>query len=182
MAGSRRDDRYSAVAIAFHWTIALFVIANLTTGLLHDSIPALRAWMPGHKALGITVLVLTAARIAWRIGHRAPAPMPGTPRWQHVLAHASHGLLYLLLLAMPLSGWVMASPPEGRRPLSWFGLFDIPYLPATEAAADGAHSAHGVLGWLMLALVALHVAAALWHHMVLRDRVLARMAPVFARR
>ena len=98
------------------------------------------------------------------------------------MASATHWALYLLLIAMPLSGWAMVSGPDGRRPLTWFGVFDIPYLPATEAAAAGAHAAHGLFGWMMTALVALHVAAALRHQFLLRDGLLARMIPSLAHR
>jgi len=172
-----RGERYSRVAVAFHWTIAALVIFNIVVGLGHDPIPALRALMPAHKAIGLTVLALTALRVAWRLAHRPP-PLPAdTPSWERGAAHATHWTLYLLLVALPLSGWVMVSGPQGRRPLSWFAAFDLPYLPATSPAAEGAAKAHGLLGWVMLALVLLHVAAALRHHLVLRDRVLARMLP-----
>ncbi|MBY9062961.1 cytochrome b [Sphingomonas yunnanensis] len=170
-------ERYSRVAIAFHWTIAALVIFNIAVGLGHDPIPALRALMPAHKAIGLTVLALTALRVAWRLAHRPP-PLPAhTPGWERGAAHATHWTLYLLLVLLPLSGWVMVSGPEGRRPLSWFGAFDLPYLPVTSPAAEGAAKAHGLLGWVMLALVLLHVAAALRHHLLLRDQVLGRMLP-----
>ena len=170
-------ERYSRVAIAFHWTIAALVIFNIAVGLGHDPFPALRALMPAHKAIGLTVLALTALRVTWRLAHRPP-PLPAdTPGWERGAAHATHWTLYLLLVALPLSGWVMVSGPLGRRPLSWFGAFDMPYLPVTSPAAESAAKAHGLLGWVMLALVLLHVAAALRHHLVLRDRVLARMLP-----
>jgi cytochrome b561 len=176
-----RDARYSRVAIAFHWTIALLVIVNLVIGIGHDAIPALRAFMPAHKSIGITVLVLTIGRIAWRLGHPAPPLPAGSPSWERAAAHTAHWGLYLLLLAMPLTGWLMSSGPEKRRPLNWFGMFDIPYLPASSASADFGHSAHGLLGWLMLALVVLHIGAALRHHLLLRDDVLVRMAPILRR-
>ena len=170
-------QRYSAVAIAFHWTIALLVIVNLIVGIGHDALPALRAWMPGHKAIGITVLALTVLRVAWRLAHRPP-PLPAiTPRWERGVAHATHWALYLLLLLMPLSGWAMVSGPEGRRPLTWFGAFDLPYLPVSGTTAGAGHEAHALLGWVMLALVVLHVAAALRHHLILRDSLLLRILP-----
>lgn len=175
-------DRYSRVAIWFHWTIALLVIFNIVVGLLHDPVPALRSLMGAHKALGITVLVLTAGRIAWRLAHRPP-PLPvHTPLWEKALAHAAHALLYIFMIALPLTGWLMVSGSAKRSPLNWFGLFDIPYLPVSAATGRLGHDAHGVLGWMMLALVVLHIGAALRHHVLLRDPVLARMAPVFRRR
>lgn len=178
---SAAGERYSRVAIALHWTIALLVIVNLIVGIGHDYVPALRAWMPGHKAIGVTVLGLTAARIAWRLTHRPPSLPLAMPAWEKGAAHATHWVLYALLIAMPLSGWLMVSGPAGRRPLTWFGLFDIPYLSASKATAGAAHSAHGLLGWVMVALIVLHVAAALRHHLILRDTILTRMAPVLGR-
>ena len=175
------NERYSGVAIAFHWTIALLVIVNLIVGVGHDAVPALRAWMPGHKAIGITVLALTVLRVAWRLLHRPP-PLPAfTPAWERGVAHATHWALYALLLLMPLSGWAMVSGPEGRRPLSWFGIADLPYLPVGSTGASAGHEVHEILGWTMLALVVLHIAAALRHHLILRDSILLRMLPRGAR-
>lgn len=177
---SVRADRYSTVAIWFHWTIAALVVANLATGLLHESL--LRGTMPVHKAIGLTVLALTAGRVAWRLAHRPP-PLPAhTPAWERGAAHATHWALYLLMVAMPVTGWLMVSGGGTRRPLSWFGLFDLPYLPVGETAGAAGANAHGLLGWLMLALVVLHVAAALRHHFVLKDGILPRMAPGFGPR
>lgn len=174
-----RTDRYTRGAIAFHWSIALLVIVNLFVGLLHDS---LLAGLPGggiplHKSIGFTVLVLTLGRIAWRWTHPAPRFPPGMARRDKVAARISHFSFYALLLLLPMSGWVMVSGEAKRYPLDWFGLFKVPYLPVTRAAGDSADGAHLVLGYLMLALVAIHVAAALRHHFVLRDGVLARMLP-----
>lgn len=177
MARLERGERYSSVAIGFHWVIALLVVVNLIVGLGHESIPALRAWMPGHKAIGITVLALTLARIAWRVAHRPPALPANISAAERHVALATHWSLYALLILMPLSGWIMVSGSKGRGPLTWFGAFDIPYLPVGATASDGGHTAHGVLGWVMLTLVALHVAAALRHHFLLRDATLLRMAP-----
>ncbi|KQU61768.1 cytochrome B [Sphingomonas sp. Leaf339] len=171
--------RYSRVAMWFHWTIAVFVIANLAIGLLHDSV--LGFAFPIHKALGITVLALTAARLAWRLAHRAP-PLPAhTPAWERGAAHATHWALYLLMIALPVTGWLMVSGSAQRRPLTWFGLFDIPYLPVGKAAGGFGHESHEILGWVMLALVVLHIGAALRHRLILRDHVLARMAPALDR-
>ncbi len=170
---------YSTVAMWFHWTIAALVIANLVIGLFHDALPG--GSMPAHKAIGLTVLALTLARITWRLGHRPP-PLPATtPGWERGAAHATHWLLYILMVAMPVTGWMMVSGSTTRRPLDWFGLFDLPYLPIGSQAGGIGHDAHAILGWLMLALVALHVAAALRHRLILRDGLLARMAPALDR-
>ena len=182
MARPAMGERYSGVAILLHWLIAFFVVVNLIVGIGQEQVPAMRAWIPGHKAIGITVLALTAARLAWRLTHRPPSLPADMSRGERGLAHAMHWALYGLLVLMPLTGWMMVSGPGHRRPLTWFGAFDIPYLPMSEGSADLGHGAHGLLGWLMVALVLIHIAAALRHHFILRDRVLARMAPIAGRR
>ena len=166
------EDRYDGVAIAFHWTIAAMVILNLTSGI------AYRPLFFTHKAIGITVLALSLGRLFWRLSHRVPPPPRDIPAWQQVAARATHWGFYILLIALPLTGWVMSSATDERRPLTWFGLFDIPYLPLAPSPVGGtAHDVHVLLGWLALAMVLLHAGAALRHHFVLRDRVLSRMLP-----
>lgn len=171
-----RSERYTRVAIAFHWVIAALIVINLGLGIAHDSLPKDWQVMPLHKSIGLTVLALTIGRIVWRLMHPAP-PLPGDLKpWERMSAHVSHFLLYAFMLALPLTGWAMSSGPK-RRPLEWFGLVDVPYLPVSPAAAGLGHDAHGVLGWAMIALLVLHIGAALRHHFLLRDNVLARMTP-----
>jgi cytochrome b561 len=172
-----RTDRYSRVAIALHWTIAVLIILNLVGGLFHDAMP--RGWgvMPLHKATGITVLLLSAARLVWRLTHQPPVASPDLPAWERGLAKAVHWSFYGLMIIVPLTGWAMVSNAETLRPLQWYGLFGIPYLPVSRETAGVAHEAHEILGYLFTGLVVLHVAAALRHHLVLRDSVLVRMLP-----
>ncbi len=172
-----RTARYSRVAIVFHWTIAVLVIANLAIGLLHESVlSGLVSAMGLHKSIGLTVLALTAARVAWRLAHRPP-PLPADlSAIERAAAHLTHWALYALLIVMPVTGWMMVSGAK-RRALDWFGIVDVPYLPIAPDLAGVGHEAHEVLGWLMLALVVLHVAAALRHYLILRDGVLLRMMP-----
>ena len=179
-AAARDGMRYTRVAMGLHWLIATLIVANLGIGLLRGPLPALGALMPAHKAIGLSVLALTLVRLGWRLTHPAPRLPATTPAWQKGSAHLVHAALYLLMLAMPVTGWLLVSGAE-RHPLSWFGLFPVPYLPVSSAAADRADGAHLLLGWLMLALVALHVSAALYHRLILRDGVLGRMAPLVAR-
>ena len=176
--GAADGQRYTRVAITLHWVIAAAIAFNLWLGLGHDALP--RNWqvMPVHKAVGITILALTLVRIGWRSTHPVPAPPRDIPVWQQRAASATHVLFYVLLLAIPLTGWAMSSGPN-PRPLTWFGLVDIPYLPVSERVGGLGHDAHGVLAWAMIALIVLHVAAALRHHFGLRDDVLARMIPFF---
>jgi cytochrome b561 len=170
-------ERYSAGAIWFHWIIAALVVFNIIVGLFHEGVPPLRALMGAHKAVGITVLLLTLGRIAWRLTHRPP-PLPAhLAAWETAAARLVRILFYLLLLIMPLSGWVMVSTSAHPRPLTWFGLFDIPFLAVSHAANAPAGTTHSVLGYLFAALVVLHVAAAIRHHFLLRDTVLGRVIP-----
>jgi cytochrome b561 len=167
--------RYNRTARTLHWILALLVITNLATGLLHEPLEHSIKLMPFHKAVGITILGLTLVRILWRLGWHAaafPTEMSGLERWA---ARAVHFAFYFLLIAMPLTGWIVAS--TGKTPISWFGLFAWPKLAVakgTTIAAVG-HEGHELMGWLFLALVVLHIAAALRHHFLLRDDVLRRM-------
>lgn len=172
------DDRYSRGAIAFHWVIALFVLANLFLGLAHESLLDGLKWvMPTHKAIGVTVLALTLGRIGWRLVHKPPHLPAAMPGWEKAVAKGVHFVFYALLLALPLTGWMLSSNPERPRPIDWFGLFQLPVLPIDKTAAMLGRTLHEPLGLLMTALVVLHVAGALRHHFILRDRVLARMLP-----
>lgn len=171
-------DRYSAGAIWFHWGIAALVIANLFIGLFHESLlDGVSGAMPLHKSIGLTVLVLTAGRIVWRLTHRPPLLPPEMPLWQRHTARTVHWGLYTLMLIMPLTGWLLVSNTRVPHPIAWFGLFQVPFLPVSRATSGTAHEAHGLLAWVMLALVVIHVAAALRHHLILRDSVLLRMWP-----
>ncbi|WP_188055902.1 cytochrome b [Sphingosinithalassobacter sp. CS137] len=169
--------RYDRVAITFHWVIAALVLVNLAIGLFHESLFDGMSLMPFHKSNGILILGLSIARLGWRLGHRPPSLPAGSPRWERALARSVHWLFYTLLILLPLSGWIFSSNPARPRPIDWFGLFELPVLPVGEALAGAAHGGHDLMGFAMAGLVVLHVAAALRHHFVLRDRTLARMLP-----
>ena len=171
-------NRYSRGAIWFHWSIASLIIVNLAIGLLHESLlDGVPGIIPLHKSIGLTVIVLTLWRIVWRLTHRPPPHPASMHTWERLAAGAAHLGLYVLMLALPLTGWAMVSRPLKRRPLDFFGLFDVPYLPVTQDAGTVARNAHGLLGWVLLALLVIHVAAALRHHFLLRDTILSRMIP-----
>lgn len=168
-------ERYNRGAQALHWTIAALVIANLASGLLNDALEDVIRLIPIHKSIGITVLGLTLARIAWRFTWRAPPHPAGIRGLEIAAAKGVHLMFYGLMLAMPVSGWIMAS--AGKYPLNWFGLADLPKLAVarTDPAYLVAREAHELLGWLFVALAILHIAAALRHHFLLKDNVLRRM-------
>lgn len=183
------SSRYSSVAIFLHWTIALCILVLLGMGLwMTDAIHkpetkniAFRVYQ-WHKALGLTVLVLTLVRIGWRIGHRPP-PLPDTMNGvEKALAHLGHAGLYALMLAIPLAGWAMVSASPFGFPTMYFGLFEWPHLPVDafgdkKAAETAFKAAHKYLAFGAIALIGLHVAAALKHHFINRDGVLTRMLP-----
>jgi cytochrome b561 len=177
-AGTTASPRYTKVAIWLHWLIGAAVIVNISLAMLTEGLPreTHREAMAIHKALGVTVLALTLIRIAWRLGHRPP-PLPASvPAWQRPLSRIVHFLFYALLILLPLSGWVWMSAAD--RPIDFFGLFTLPPIAAPgKALADTMHERHEMLGLTMLALVIVHVLAALKHQFVDRSGVNARMNP-----
>lgn len=172
-------NRYTRVAIALHWIIALLVIANIGLAELTEdfSREARAPYMDLHKAFGISVLILTLARIAWRIGHKPP-PLPLSMRpWERALARITHFTFYLLLIGLPLSGWLWMSTYPA--PFAYFGLFDVPLWPVAgqEALGETLHEGHEILGKAMLALVVLHTLGALKHLVIDKDGSFRRMLP-----
>lgn len=174
-------ERYSRGAIVLHWLIALLIVLNVAAAWVSEDMPKPdRAIIMGnHKAIGITILVLTLARIAWRLGHKAPPLVETLKAWEAAVARVTHWLFYFLMLALPLTGWAMVSAGPRGGPVSFFGLFNIPALPVSSDR--GAHemyeSMHGLLGNLIVALFVLHVAGALKHQFFDRDGTLRRMVP-----
>jgi cytochrome b561 len=181
MSGS--NQRYGAVAMTLHWLIAVAIIGMLVLGKymhgLPRSDPDKFMLYQLHKSFGLTVLALTVLRIGWRLVNRAP-PLPATmPAWERLAAHASHFLLYALMLAIPLSGWAMISASTLGVPTLWFGQIEVPNLPVTpgDETQETFEDAHELLGNLMILLLLVHVAAALKHHFWDRDTILKRMLP-----
>ena len=180
MTWKNTAEHWGPVSQALHWLVVLLVLMLAVVGLSLDSLPKTPKYFwvfTMHKSIGITVLVLVLLRIGWRLYAGAPAPVAGTPAWQARIASVTHFLLYALLLAMPLSGWLYDSA-SGLRPFRWFGLVLMPKLAAPgEALADNAHAAHEWLFWVLVALVAVHAAAAFHHHVFRNDATLSRMLP-----
>jgi cytochrome b561/polyisoprenoid-binding protein YceI len=189
---------YTAVAVALHWAIAAAIGLNLFVGWwMHEAIedpryaaPAIAAFQL-HKSVGLTVLVLSLLRLAWRLAHRPPALPEAMRAWERLAARAVHWAFYALMVALPLSGWLYASTQwreDGPLavPTLWFGLFKVPHLFGLDALhprlrsefADAFEDAHEWLAWAMAGLLLLHVAAALKHRLVQRDAVLASMRPL----
>ena len=175
--------RYTGVAILLHWLIALLIFGMFPLGLYMHGLPLsvrkleLYSW---HKWFGITVLLLVLLRIVWRLGHRPPPLPDSVPRWQARAAEALHGLLYLLILCIPLSGWALSSA-SGIQ-VVWWGVLPLPNLLAPDhALARDLAWWHAWLNYTLAALVFAHVGAALKHQFIDRDGVLVRMLPGFSK-
>lgn len=171
--------RYTATAIALHWLMAVLILATFGVGLYMHDLPLsptklqIYSW---HKWAGVTAFLLALVRIAWRASHRPPALPDAMPRWQQLAAHGGHALLYLLMVAIPLTGWLMSSA-KGFQTV-YFGVLPIPDLLAKDKElGDVLREVHETLNFLMIAVVAGHVGAALKHHFIDRDDILVRMAP-----
>ena len=164
-------------AKALHWITALAVLGLLGVGLWMTDLPLglLKLEVYGwHKWIGLTVLVLTMVRLWWRWRH-PPPPLPGAlPNWERRAAHAAHWALFFLLLAMPISGWLMNS--AAGVGLYWFGYVPIPDLvPRDPALFETLRTVHRVLSRLLMAVVALHVGAVVYHDVLRRDGIFRRM-------
>lgn len=171
-----QDLRYTAVARWLHWLIAILVIWNVVSGLGHEALPRGQAIMVMglHISSGVTILVLSFFRLAWRLTHKPP-PLPPMQPWQVGLAHGTHWAFYALMILLPLSGWAIVS--SGPFPIRWFGLLAMPKLAVSkgDAIAEASEEGHEIMGLIMAALVLFHVGAALWHQFSIRDNLLARM-------
>nr|WP_284691746.1 cytochrome b [Pinirhizobacter soli] len=172
------DSRWGTGARFFHWLMALAILGNGIFGLWMTSLAPSLAKInifALHKSIGLTVLALFLLRLAWRMGDRRPPDEPA-PAWQRLAAHVTHGLLYVLIVAIPVSGWVFNS--AHGYPLQWFKLFNLPPLVAKDdQLMHVAVLVHEYLFYALLLVLVAHVGAALWHHFILRDNVLRRMLP-----
>jgi cytochrome b561 len=176
-------QRYGAVAMMLHWLLALALVTMFAVGLYMTSLPfspqrlQLYNW---HKWAGIVFLLLSVLRLLWRLTHRPPAlpdrvarAMPG---WQMLAYHATHGLLYALFFVVPLVGWAYSS--AAGFPIVLFGMWQLPdFVPVDKALAELIKPWHERAAWLLMLLVAVHVAAALKHQLVDKDGLLQRMLP-----
>ncbi|TRZ91426.1 MAG: cytochrome b [Rhodocyclaceae bacterium] len=170
---------YSVMAIALHWLIAIAIFGSFAVGLYMADLPLspqklkLYSW---HKWAGVTIFLFVLVRLGWRLSHRPPEPPAGMPAWQGKVAGATHVLLYVLMIAIPLSGWLMSSA-KGFQTV-WFGVLPLPDLLAkNEGLGKLLEEVHELLNWSMAALVVAHLGAALKHHFMDRDDVLTRMLP-----
>jgi cytochrome b561 len=173
-------QRYTGTAILLHWLIALLIIGTFSMGLVMTDIPGITPtklkYYSWHKWAGVTVLALAALRLLWRLKNTPPAYPAALPAWQRWSSHAVHALLYLLMFAVPLSGYFYTL--AAGVPVVWFGLFPLPVLIAPNPALKPVlKELHFWLNMLLAGAVGLHVAAALKHRLIDRDGILQRMLP-----
>jgi cytochrome b561 len=173
------NERYSTPAIALHWIVAALILANLALGLYTVDLPLSPAKLRNfsyHKWIGVTVFMLAAARLLWRLAHRPPELPGAMPAWERHAAHFTHALLYFLFFAAPLTGWLFSSAAGFQT--VYLGLLPIPdLLSRDKALAEALKLAHKSINYTMAAVIVLHAAAALKHHFIDRDDVLRRMLP-----
>ena len=168
---------YTRTAKALHWLMAVLIIGLLALGLYMHELPLsprklqLYAW---HKWAGVTVFFLLWLRLAWRVAHRPPPSPAAMPALLRQMAGAGHALLYVLMLLIPVSGWLMSSAKG--VPTVWFGLWPLPDLIGPDRQWGlWLQQTHQVLNLVLMLTLAGHVGAALWHHFVLKDDTLRRM-------
>ena len=172
-------EEWGTVSKILHWVVVLLILVMAWIGLRMGDMPNgpdKISTYAMHKSIGITILMLVLLRIGWRLYAGAPDGVPGTPRWQERIASVTHLALYALLLAMPLSGWILNS--ASGFPLQWFGLVNLPAIAGKDHAVhELAEDIHEWLFWAMVTLAVLHAAAAFYHHLFQRDATLTRMLP-----
>jgi cytochrome b561 len=174
-------DRYSRGAVILHWLIAVLIVLNFAAAAVAEDMPKAEAAqvMANHKAIGITVLLLTLVRIAWRFARPIPPLVETLKAWEAAVAKVTHWLFYFLMLAIPVAGWGLHSAASGGKPVSVFGVFNMPALPVgyDKPTIGVFYEAHEITATLMFLLFWLHVAAALKHQFLDKDATMRRMLP-----
>jgi cytochrome b561 len=181
MQQAKFSHRYNSIAMTLHWLMAILLVCLFTVGIYMHELP-LSPWKlqvySWHKWAGVTAFILVLVRLAWRFTHRPP-PLPiHMSRSAEFAAHAGHALLYMLMIAVPLTGWLMSSA-KGIQTV-YFGIIPIPDLLAkNKELGHLLRNVHEILNLILAAVVIGHIGAALKHHLIDKDDVLARMLPRF---
>lgn len=189
---ARSLSRYSAVAIALHWLIAALILTNIGLAWTFNNTPQGLTWfklIQLHKSIGITVLLLSLARLAWRLVNPPPPEAASLKPWERIASRVVHWGFYVIMIGLPLSGWVMVSASLRGLPTLLYGAIPWPHIApihalpmdARKAWSHWSENAHGLLAWMTYALVVLHVGAAMKHWLIDRDTVIGRMVPFLSR-
>jgi cytochrome b561 len=189
MRGAVFRERYDAVAIVLHWTMAAGIVTLIGMGLVmaHAQLAPARLFSlyQLHKSIGITVLLAACLRLAWRLTHKPPALPDTMPATEKAVAEGAHWLLYLMLFGLPLSGWALVSASPLGIPTVLYGVVPWPHLPILADLVDKVSAEHTIArvhawgAYALTAMVVLHAAAALRHRFLLHDQVLSRMLPAW---
>ena len=185
-----KSNDYTPAAKGLHWLIALIIFVLFPLGWVMDDFTGLQKFQAFnlHKSLGLTVLALMVLRIVWRVFNPVPELPASMPERQRKAAHAAHALLYIAVFAITLAGWALISASD--KPSVLFNMTGIPKLPWLSSLPPADMKAyhhllegvHGFLGWVLLALIVLHIAGALYHGIVLKDGIMSSMKPNFGKR
>ena len=179
--------RYTKVAVLLHWLVAALIVTNVLLAWTWGSLskPTAHSVVNVHRSIGLTVLGLALLRLLWRFSHRPPAYPATYQRWESVLSHVVHGFLYLIMFGLPITGYIMDSASKASgQPIVWFGLIPIPHLgPIVQLAPAAKHHVHELFGAAHLLsaealylLLFLHVAGALKHQFIDREKEVQRMS------
>lgn len=167
--------RYSLAAVVLHWVLAILITLTTVIGwrmMLIEHEPGSEQFFELHKSIGLIIAAFVLARVLWRLSHR-PEPLPGGPSGSARLAAITHVLLYLLMILLPITGYLGAS--YSKAGVRWFGLATPRWALADHDLAEQFFTVHGVLLWMLVALLALHVLGALKHLLLDKDQVFQRM-------
>jgi cytochrome b561 len=173
-------SKYSKGAIALHWIIGALIIANFVLAQLAESVPenARAMYMAPHKSIGISVLALSVLRLFWRWGHKPPPQPVALKGWEITLSKTIHWLFYFLMIAIPVTGWLMVAAYPKAPPVDFFGLVELAVpIPKSEALSGVGHLGHAILTKVMFAAVLLHIVGALKHQFKDRMPFIQRMWP-----
>lgn len=179
MAFKNTIASYGSISKLFHWIMSFLIFAMIIVGFIMDDLPEhmQSTIYLVHKSLGLVLLTLVILRILWTLNNPKPLLPPRTRPWEIMIERLVHLLLYVFMLAMPLSGWIMSSA-AGYHP-NFFGLITLPMpgIPISESLSAVAHDVHTISSWALITVVVLHMLAALKHHFIHKDNILKRMMP-----
>jgi cytochrome b561 len=183
-AGNQQRSTYTKVAIALHWIIAGAIVLQIFGGWQMEDLKGAEkfAAFQTHKSLGLTILMLSVARLLWRIANPPPALPEGMKGWEVLAAKFTHVAFYFLMIGIPIGGWIIISTAPYNIATNWWGLFEWPRLPLADlpfrkVLNEVAKSGHSAAAWGVIGLLVLHVGAVLKHMFINGDNVASRMIP-----